>query len=155
GNWVTTFEIGAPYTELTLTADSIVKMLDVDPFAFAKKKIRPTFPIAWMPWEQTILASYLRPVELPDTELQELFDYAMSFLKKNDQDLMETLFDINLTIFRTYAYTPGSTDLRTTPYDVFANKKGVCQDFANLFICLARLLGLPARYVCGYLYTGN
>jgi len=30
----------------------------------------------------------------------------------------------------------------------------VCQDFTNLFICLARLLDIPARYVCGYLYTG-
>ena len=68
---------------------------------------------------------------------------------------METLFDVNLTIFRSYAYAPGSTNLSTTPYDVFVNKRGVCQDFANLFICLARLLGLPARYVCGYLYTGN
>ena len=31
----------------------------------------------------------------------------------------------------------------------------MCQDFANLFITLARLLGIPARYVCGYIYTGN
>ena len=30
----------------------------------------------------------------------------------------------------------------------------MCQDFTNLFICLARLLGVPARYVCGYVYTG-
>jgi transglutaminase-like putative cysteine protease len=30
----------------------------------------------------------------------------------------------------------------------------VCQDFTNLMICLARLLGVPARYVCGYIYTG-
>ena len=45
-----------------------------------------------------MLAPYLRPVELPDTEILELFDYAMGFVKKNDQDLMETLFDINLTL---------------------------------------------------------
>lgn len=47
---------------------------------------------------------------------------------------------------------PGSTVLKTTPFDVFATKQGVCQDFSNLFICLARLLGIPARYVCGYVY---
>ncbi len=50
---------------------------------------------------------------------------------------------------------PGSTKLETTPYEVYVSKRGVCQDFANLFICLARLLGIPARYVCGYVYTGN
>jgi transglutaminase-like putative cysteine protease len=38
---------------------------------------------------------------------------------------------------------------------VYVNREGVCQDFANLFITMARLLGIPARYVCGYLYTGN
>ncbi len=155
GNWVTTFELNEPYTELVISADSLVELLDTDPFSFAQKKIKPSFPLAWMPWEQAMLAPYLRPIELPDTELQELFDYAMSFVEKNERDLMETLFAINLTLFRDYKYEPGSTNLMTTPYDVFVNKKGVCQDFANLFICLARLLGVPARYVCGYIYTGN
>ncbi len=155
GNWVTTFELNEPYTELVISADSLVDLLDTDPFSFAQKKIHPSFPLAWMPWEQAMLAPYLRPIELPDTELQELYDYAMSFVEKNERDLMETLFAINLALFRDYKYEPGSTNLMTTPYDVFVNKKGVCQDFANLFICLARLLGVPARYVCGYIFTGN
>lgn len=155
GNWVTRFEITTPYSALTISSDSIVELLDADPFAFAKKQIRPAFPLVWMPWEQAMIGPYLRPTELPDTQLQELFDYAMSFVRDNDGDLMETLFDINLTIFREYKYVPGSTNLHTTPYDVFVNKKGVCQDFTNLFICMARLLGIPARYVCGYIYTGN
>jgi transglutaminase-like putative cysteine protease len=68
---------------------------------------------------------------------------------------METLFAINLTLFKEYQYVPGSTGIETTPYEVFTHKRGVCQDFANLFICLARLLGVPARYVCGYVFTGN
>jgi transglutaminase-like putative cysteine protease len=65
------------------------------------------------------------------------------------------LFDINLTQFREYEYVPSTTNLETTPYEVFVNKRGVCQDLANLFICMARLLNVPARYVCGYVYTGN
>ncbi len=44
--------------------------------------------------------------------------------------------------------------LFTTAFDVYVNRRGVCQDFTNLFICLARLLNIPARYVCGYLYCG-
>jgi transglutaminase-like putative cysteine protease len=102
-----------------------------------------------------MLSPYLTPVELPETQLRELYDYAMSFVEKNGHDLMETLFAINLTLFREYQYVPGSTWLETTPYEVYTTKKGVCQDFANLFICMARLLGIPARYVCGYVYTGN
>jgi transglutaminase-like putative cysteine protease len=156
GNWTTRFEINKPYKTLTITAESLVEVQDVDPFAFAKLPIRPpSFPLVWMPWERTMLQPYLSPDELPETELRELYDYAMGFVKRNKGDLMETLFAINLALFREYQYVPGCTTLETTAYDVMCQRRGVCQDFSNLFITLARLLGIPARYVCGYLFTGN
>jgi transglutaminase-like putative cysteine protease len=156
GNWTTRFEINKPYSKLTITSEAVVQVLDVDPFAFAKLPIRPpSFPLVWMPWERTMLAPYLTPKEMPDAQLQELFDYAMSFVKRNRGDLMETLFAINLTLFREYQYVQGCTTVDTTAYDVYVQRRGVCQDFANLFIQMARLLGIPARYVCGYLFTGN
>jgi transglutaminase-like putative cysteine protease len=61
---------------------------------------------------------------------------------------------VNQSIFQEYKYTQGETTVYTTPFEVYTHRRGVCQDFTNLFICLARLLGLPARYVCGYLWTG-
>jgi transglutaminase-like putative cysteine protease len=155
GNWASRFEISQPYKELTVAAESTITLSGVDPFAFAKGPIRPSFPLVWMPWEHMMLSPYLAPVELPETQLRELSDYAMSFVEHNNHDLMETLFGINLTLFREYKFVTGSTRLETTPYEVLTSKKGVCQDFANLFICMARLLGIPARYVCGYVYTGN
>ena len=78
----------------------------------------------------------------------------MSFVKRNEGDLLDTLLDINSTIFREYQYQQGATTVLTSAFDVYVNRRGVCQDFTNLFICLARLLGVPARYVCGYIYTG-
>ena len=156
GNWATRFDVDEPYTELTITAESLVEVLDTDPFAFANLPIRPaSFPLVWMPWERTMLAPYLTPAELPDTQLQELTDYGMEFVNRNNGDLMETLFAINLTLAREYRYIPGCTDLGTSPYDVYCTRSGVCQDFTNLFITVARLLGIPARYVCGYIHTGN
>lgn len=156
GNWATRFEIAEPYTQLRVTAESLVEVLDTDPFAFAKLQIRPpSFPLVWMPWERTMLAPYLTPIELPDTQLQELCDYGMEFVRRNNGDLMETLFALNLSLYHDYKYTPCSTDLGTTPYQVYCTRAGVCQDFAHLYITIARLLGIPARYVCGYIYTGN
>ncbi len=149
------FELCEPYQELKIVARSVVELVDEDPFAFAKVPIRPSFPLVWMPWERLMLHPYLQPVELPDTQLGEICQYAMSFVERNKHDLMETLFAMNLTLHRELKYSPGSTTLRTTPYDVFILKKGVCQDFANLFVCMARLLGIPARYACGYLYVGE
>ncbi|MDB5173763.1 MAG: hypothetical protein JWO87_2514 [Phycisphaerales bacterium] len=155
GNATARFEITEPYTELTITANSVVEVKDRDPFAFASIPIRPSFPLVWMPGERLMLTPYLLPTELPDTQLQEITDYAMDFVERNNRDLMETLFAMNLAIHRDYTYAPGSTGLWTTPYDVFVKKTGVCQDFSNLFVCMARLLGIPARYICGYIHTGN
>ncbi len=156
GNFAARFELATEYRELSIQTNSVVEVFDVDPFEFVKNlKVRPAFPLVWMPWELKMLQPYLTPQELPDTQLAELYDYAMSFVKRNNQDLLETLFDINLTLFREYQYAPGSTSLSTTAFDVLTYKRGVCQDFANLFIALARLLSVPARYVCGYIYTGN
>jgi transglutaminase-like putative cysteine protease len=54
-------------------------------------------------------------------------------------------------IYTTCAYEPGSTDISTTADLALAGRRGVCQDFAHLLIALCRGLGLPARYVSGYL----
>ena len=52
-------------------------------------------------------------------------------------------------------HVPGSTTVETTPFQVYVQRRGVCQDFANVLICVARLLGVPARYRVGYIYTGG
>ena len=83
GNMTARFEIDKPYTELKITAESTVELLDVDPFAFAGLPIRPSFPLVWMPWEQKMLQPYLTPPELPETQLMELYAYAMSFVERN------------------------------------------------------------------------
>lgn len=54
-------------------------------------------------------------------------------------------------IHETVAYTPGTTTTLTTAEEALEAKTGVCQDHAHVFISTARLLGIPARYVSGYL----
>src|SRR5688572_5552484 len=78
----------------------------------------------------------------------------MRYVMRNAYDLLDTLPDLTQTLFREYVYQQGATNLFTTAFDVYVKRRGVCQDFTNLMICLARLLGVPARYVCGYIYTG-
>jgi transglutaminase-like putative cysteine protease len=114
-----------------------------------------TIPLVWMPWQHEILQPFLLPPELPESQLTELTEYAMSLARRNDYELLDTLLDLNATIFSEYRYQQGSTSNATSPFEVYTARHGVCQDFANLFICLARLLGVPARYVCGYVYTGS
>src|SRR5690606_36151599 len=50
-------------------------------------------------------------------------------------------------------YEAASTEVHTPPLEALAQGKGVCQDFAHIMIGCLRSLGLPARYVSGYLLT--
>ena len=154
GNRVRRAHVESPYSELIIEAHSRVELKDVDPLGYHTPHIRTTFPLLWMPWQQVMLQPFLQPPPLPDTELEELLEYAMSFARRNDFDLLDTLLDLNFTLFKEYRYVPGVTTVHTTPFQVYAARRGVCQDFTHLFVCLARLLGVPARYTCGYLYTG-
>jgi len=52
-------------------------------------------------------------------------------------------------------YLPGVTKAETTAGEAFDAGRGVCQDHAHIFVAAARHLGLPARYVTGYLLTGS
>lgn len=52
-------------------------------------------------------------------------------------------------LFEKVIYEPGSTTVETTAEESFSMGKGVCQDFSHILICLLRVFGIPARYVCG------
>jgi len=53
------------------------------------------------------------------------------------------------------AYELGATHAHTTAAEAFADGRGVCQDHAHIFIAACRSAGIPARYVTGYLVTGQ
>ncbi len=154
GNRARRLVIDTPFTELVIDSHALVVTTDVHPLEFRPLHARTAIPINWMPWQHQLMQPYLLPPELPQTQLIELHEYAMSFVERNDYDLVDALLDMNQSIYRDYTYESGSTTVASTAFDAYTARKGVCQDFTNLFICLARLLGVPARYVCGYLYTG-
>jgi len=56
-------------------------------------------------------------------------------------------------VFGYLKYEPYSTHVHTPMAEVIIHRRGVCQDFAHLFIGLCRVLKIPARYVSGYLAT--
>lgn len=154
GNQTTATEVETTYRELRIVSRSIVRVHATDDDLPSPAR-RVTLPLVWMPWQRQMMLPYLLPPELTETQLQELYEYAMTFVARQEHDLAQTLLDINTTIYRDFRYVTGSTTLQTTPFDVYVERKGVCQDFANLFICLARLLSIPARYRVGYIWTGE
>ncbi len=154
GNQASRLQLEGSFREMVVTARSLVHVR-MPPWEETQAAAqRSTIPLVWMPWQRQMMMPYLLPPELPESQLTELFGYAMGFVERQDYDLEETIADMNQTIYRDFAYVPGSTTIETTPFEVYSTRRGVCQDFANLLICLARLLGVPARYRVGYIHTG-
>ncbi len=153
GNATLGLEIYQPFNRLEIESKSTVSIYAVPPLEQRAAFIETEMPPVLMPWQRQMLSAYLLPTELPETQLQALSEFAASFAKRNDYDLVGTLLDLNETLYRDFEYVSGSTTNATTAFQVFQSRRGVCQDFANLMICLARLLQIPARYRMGYIFT--
>lgn len=67
--------------------------------------------------------------------------------------VLEAATDLMRRIYTDFEFTPGFTTISTPLSVVMRERKGVCQDFAHLAIACVRSMGLPARYVSGYLET--
>lgn len=65
------------------------------------------------------------------------------------------LIDLMQGLHERIAYTPGATAVETSAAQAFAGGAGVCQDHAHAFLACARSLGIPARYVSGYLFDSD
>ncbi len=82
----------------------------------------------------------------------ELFDYARESFR-DGTPLIVGARDLTKRIFKDFKFDPKATTVATPLEEVWEKRRGVCQDFAHLGIACLRSLGLPARYVSGYLRT--
>jgi transglutaminase-like putative cysteine protease len=57
---------------------------------------------------------------------------------------------LNSYVYKNFSYIKGITSVTTTVDEIWKLKAGVCQDFAHILLAMLRLLGIPARYVSGY-----
>lgn len=98
---------------------------------------------------------FLRPTWLTPTN-EAIEDLAKPFIeRKQDEGSIAALHALMWTLHTTVSYKPGLTDVETTAADALEQGAGVCQDHAHLFIACCRVLGIPARYVSGYLFSAE
>lgn len=81
-----------------------------------------------------------------------LADYASPSFPPG-RPIVEAVADLTGRIHTEFEFSPGWTDVSTPIDTVLRSRRGVCQDFAHIAIGCMRSLGLPARYVSGYLET--
>lgn len=73
--------------------------------------------------------------------------------RAEDEGTIAALHAMMLAVHTRLDYRPGFTDVETTAGEALEQGSGICQDHAHLFIACCRVIGAPARYVSGYLYT--
>jgi transglutaminase-like putative cysteine protease len=154
GNQLTIFSIDESHEELTITAFSRVKVepprLEATPTSPAWEVVKAELCDRNDPnWLVTCNYMY----DSPRIERSE--DYA-SYASKSFRagaTVFQATEDLNRRIYEEFKYDQSATETHTPAHQVLAMKKGVCQDFAHVMIGCLRSVGIPARYVSGYLRT--
>jgi transglutaminase-like putative cysteine protease len=72
---------------------------------------------------------------------------------EGERPIFEAAMELTSRIFEDFDFAPGATTVSTPVEQVFEKRAGVCQDFAHFQIACLRSLGIPTRYMSGYLRT--
>jgi transglutaminase-like putative cysteine protease len=154
GNPIDYFSIEGTHTGLEVTSTSAV---EVAPLSKSGGNDSPR-------WEDVVLmagaASAERQLQtyqltLPSPRITpsgELRDYAASSFFAN-RPVVDAISDLSDRIHADFAFDPKATTVHTPLRELLKLRRGVCQDFAHLATGCLRSMGLPARYVSGYLRT--
>jgi transglutaminase-like putative cysteine protease len=149
GNIVHHFNIPAPHKLTTITAEAIVILPDVAPPPAALD------PGAWAELDRITatedLWDYLAPSQFArTTPLLEALAREVEARRRDDP--LTLLRDLTARLYDVFEYDPEHTEV-DSPIDVALEaRRGVCQDYAHVMIALVRRLGIPCRYVSGYLF---
>ena len=139
GNHVHYFNLVRPHSELNVVSRSVVETgLGADPD----------------PGEE-LVQDFLR-FRAPVKDVEGVRELARRHAIEDPAssiDVEHALDELTLTISREFTYDRTVTNVYSAVDDVLELRAGVCQDFAHLFIAVARAMGVPARYASGYIHT--
>jgi transglutaminase-like putative cysteine protease len=149
------FSITMPHESLCVRASSLVRV------AARHAALRPAASPAWELLRERLrfiageryepAAEFVFPSPMAPLH-RELHAYARPSFSPG-RPVAEAAIELMQRVHRDFRYEPQSTQVNTPVLQAFAQKRGVCQDFAHVMIGCLRSLGLAARYVSGYLLT--
>ena len=145
GTRVASFDLHRPHRELTITASSTVERF-----------VPSTDLGAALGWDELAssgcddqLEEFLSPTAL--TGVNEEMEVIAQQLRADAATPADAVVAVCSWVQRTIAYEQGTTTIHTSAEDAFADRRGVCQDLTHVGIALLRSIGIPVRYVSGYL----
>ena len=152
GNNVQHFDIPGEHNQLVIVAESVVEQQELP--------MVPSFlsPDAWGALDALIDSGDYWEMLLPSTFVAEtpaLIELAAKMGVTRRDDPLMLVQELNQRLFDYFKYVPRSTRVDSPIDDAITTGEGVCQDFAHTMIALLRHVGIPARYVSGYLYRSR
>jgi transglutaminase-like putative cysteine protease len=138
GDWIEGWTVRGPVAEVTVRIEGRVDTRDLAGVLRGHREaIHPM--------------SYVRstPPTLPDAALRDLSASGST----GARDQLDMAHRLSAAVSAAIAYSPGATEAKTTAAEALALGEGVCQDHTHALIAVARIAGLPARYVSGYLHS--
>jgi transglutaminase-like putative cysteine protease len=144
GTAVTAFDLHAPHTELQVTSSSVVETDKPEP---------PVASVDWAGLDSPAVLDRFHEVLVPTAYTpfsKRIERTARSLAKAHDPH--EAVLATAKWVHNELRYVPGTTGVHSSGLDALAESNGVCQDFAHLTLMLLRSMGIPARYVSGYLH---
>lgn len=149
GNVVHHFTIPGRHTQLTITSEVVVQVM---PSPLVPRALDPS---AWQELETMTASGEYWDMLTPSScvHFSPLLGEFMKELEiERHNDPLSTLRTLNRAIYEAFEYVPHSTTVDSPIDDALRSRRGVCQDFAHIMAAIARQLGIPCRYVSGYLF---
>jgi transglutaminase-like putative cysteine protease len=154
GNTVTSFSLQEPHELLTVEATSQLEVTEAALPVFSaspawervRDRLGADFTEEGLDAYQFVFDSQRIHAKA------ELAEYARESFPAG-RPLLEAAMDLTSRIHSDFRFDTKATEVSTPVETFFEKRRGVCQDFSHLQICCLRSLGLPARYVSGYLRT--
>jgi transglutaminase-like putative cysteine protease len=149
GTFVSVFDLPEAHDDLVIRAVSTV---ETEPFGgIPAAGTRPDWPQVREHGRAGRLLEYLLPTALT-TVAAEISEAAIAETSAAALSPDETAAAISALVHDHVTYLPGATGVRTNAQEAWDKGQGVCQDMAQIAVSLMRAVGLPARYVSGYLH---
>jgi transglutaminase-like putative cysteine protease len=137
GNLVHHFDTLQSHDQLVVKATSEVHLSDT--FADYQRELSPLDNFDYL------TTSLYTPIN------DQIRSFAMSHLVPDDS--MATVLGLMHSLHSSMQYERGATHVKTTAPEALTLGRGVCQEFAHIMLAACRAVGIPARYVSGYLYN--
>lgn len=152
GNNIHHFDIPGEHSQLVIIAESVVEHQPLPAV--------PAFlaPDAWTALDDLVRSGDYSEMLLPSTfavETPALLELAGKLEVTRRDDPLMLVHELNQRLFDYFEYVPRHTRVDSPIDEAILSGKGVCQDFAHTMIALLRHVGIPARYVSGYLYRSR